>query len=432
MERRAKQRRLAIVGCVGCVSAPRGNATRQRIPKSGPLPSVKVITVTMSDGSGVRVTYIHSAQYVLACDTLSRIPRRASMVHTLIESYGLLKYMRVVEPSAPSRQELAAFHSDDYLEHLEQVSRDGDDDHPESQLYGLGYDCPTTEGAFECAASVAGGTLAAAGSLMDGSCDVALNWPGGWHHAKKDEASGFCYVNDIVLGILKLREKFERVLYIDLDLHHGDGVEDAFSFTPKVMTVSVHKFSPGFFPGTGGIDEVGMGKGRYFALNVPLQDGITDDKYYYACHTVLQDVFVTFNPEVVVCQLGADTLAGDPMCSFNLTPRGIGRCLQSILEWRLPTLVLGGGGYHQPNTARCWAYLTALILGQTLSPEIPEHQYFTEYGPDYMLDITPSCRTDKNDQQYLDNLIARVRGPPATPPPPPPPPHGEPCRTRRR
>ncbi|KAB0342695.1 hypothetical protein FD754_019621, partial [Muntiacus muntjak] len=154
-----------------------------------------------------------------------------------------------------------------------------------------------------------------------------------------DEASGFCYLNDAVLGILRLRRKFDRILYVDLDLHHGDGVEDAFSFTSKVMTVSLHKFSPGFFPGN-----------------------------------VLKEVYIAFNPKAVVLQLGADTIAGDPMCSFNMTPVGIGKCLKYILQWELATLILGGGGYNLANTARCWTYLTGVILGKTLSSEIPDHE----------------------------------------------------------
>ncbi|XP_060688640.1 histone deacetylase 8 [Hemiscyllium ocellatum] len=356
------------------------------------------------------VSYIYTPGYIERCDSLSKVTSRASMVHTLIASYGLLKYMRIVEPRVASMEEMAMFHTDAYLEHLQKISEDGDDDDPESAEYGLGYDCPATEGVFDYAAAVAGATLTAAQCLIDKKCKVAINWPGGWHHAKKDEASGFCYLNDAVLGILKLRKKFDRVLYIDLDLHHGDGVEDAFSFTSKVMTVSFHKYSPGFFPGTGDVADVGMGKGRYYTVNVPLQDGIQDDLYYQICESVLKEVYASFNPEAVVCQLGADTIAGDPMCSFNMTPVGVGKCLRYILNWELPTLVLGGGGYNHANTARCWTYLTAIILGKTLSSEIPDHEYFTEYGPDYVLEITRSCRTDQNDPHRLEQILSMIRG----------------------
>ncbi|XP_026572367.1 histone deacetylase 8 isoform X7 [Pseudonaja textilis] len=226
----------------------------------------------------------------------------------------------------------------------------------------------------------------------------------------RDEASGFCYLNDAVLGILQLRRRFDRVLYVDLDLHHGDGVEDAFSFTSKVMTVSLHKFAPGFFPGTGDVTEVGLGKGRYYSVNVPLQDGIKNETYYQLCTAVLKDVYAAFHPGAVVLQLGADTIAGDPMCAFNLTPEGIGKCLNYVLQWQLPTLILGGGGYHLANTARCWTYLTGVILGKTLPSEIPDHEFFTEYGPDYVLEITPSCRPDRNEPQRIQEILGCVKG----------------------
>ncbi|XP_060264182.1 histone deacetylase 8 isoform X7 [Ovis aries] len=280
----------------------------------------------------------------------------------------------IVKPKVASMEEMASFHTDAYLQHLQKVSQDGDDDHPDSIEYGLGYDCPATEGIFDYAAAVGGATITAAQCLIDGMCKVAINWSGGWHHAKKDEASGFCYLNDAVLGILRLRRKFDRILYVDLDLHHGDGVEDAFSFTSKVMTVSLHKFSPGFFPGTGDVSDVGLGKGRYYSVNVPIQDGIQDERYYHICESVLKEVYIAFNPKAVVLQLGADTIAGDPMCSFNMTPVGIGKCLKYILQWELATLILGGGGYNLANTARCWTYLTGVILGKTLSSEIPDHE----------------------------------------------------------
>ncbi|XP_065267020.1 histone deacetylase 8 [Emys orbicularis] len=318
--------------------------------------------------------YVCSPEYLTLCDSLCKVSKRASMVHSLIKAYSLLDHMRIVKPKVASMEEMASFHTDAYLQHLQKVSEEGDDDHPESVEYGLGYDCPATEGIFDYAAAVGGASITAAQCLMDGKCKVAINWPGGWHHAKKDEASGFCYLNDAVLGILRLRRKFDRILYIDLDLHHGDGVEDAFSFTSKVMTVSLHKFSPGFFPGTGDVSDVGLGKGRYYSVNVPIQDGIQDEKYYQICETVLKEVYTAFNPEAVVLQLGADTIAGDPMCSFNMTPVGIGKCLKYVLQWQLATLILGGGGYNLANTARCWTYLTGVILGRTLPSEIPDHE----------------------------------------------------------
>uniref|UniRef100_A0A8I3PJC3 Histone deacetylase 8 n=2 Tax=Carnivora TaxID=33554 RepID=A0A8I3PJC3_CANLF len=405
-------------------------------------------------GQSLPPVYIYSPEYVSMCDSLAKVPKRvrevemkdrgllgwgwgpldqralgrgedwagenlqqkfgqphqASMVHSLIEAYALHKQMRIVKPKVASMEEMATFHTDAYLQHLQKVSQEGDDDHPDSVEYGLGYDCPATEGIFDYAAAVGGATITAAQCLIDGMCKVAINWSGGWHHAKKDEASGFCYLNDAVLGILRLRRKFDRILYVDLDLHHGDGVEDAFSFTSKVMTVSLHKFSPGFFPGTGDVSDVGLGKGRYYSVNVPIQDGIQDEKYYHICESVLKEVYIAFNPKAVVLQLGADTIAGDPMCSFNMTPVGIGKCLKYILQWQLATLILGGGGYNLANTARCWTYLTGVILGKTLSSEIPDHEFFTAYGPDYVLEITPSCRPDRNEPHRVQQILNYIKG----------------------
>ncbi|KAI4545309.1 hypothetical protein R6Z07F_020076 [Ovis aries] len=361
-------------------------------------------------GQSLPPVYIYSPEYVSVCDSLAKVPKRASMVHSLIEAYALHKQMRIVKPKVASMEEMASFHTDAYLQHLQKVSQDGDDDHPDSIEYGLGYDCPATEGIFDYAAAVGGATITAAQCLIDGMCKVAINWSGGWHHAKKDEASGFCYLNDAVLGILRLRRKFDRILYVDLDLHHGDGVEDAFSFTSKVMTVSLHKFSPGFFPGTGDVSDVGLGKGRYYSVNVPIQDGIQDERYYHICESVLKEVYIAFNPKAVVLQLGADTIAGDPMCSFNMTPVGIGKCLKYILQWELATLILGGGGYNLANTARCWTYLTGVILGKTLSSEIPDHEFFTAYGPDYVLEITPSCRPDRNEPHRVQQILNYIKG----------------------
>ncbi|XP_077445430.1 histone deacetylase 8 isoform X1 [Stigmatopora argus] len=356
-----------------------------------------------------KVAYVFSQEYVETCDSLCKVPQRASMVHSLIEAYGLLPHMRIVKPEVATMEEMARFHYDFYLEHLHKISQDGDNDDPRSTDFGLGYDCPVVEGIYDYAAAVGGATITAAKCLVEQTCHVAINWAGGWHHAKKDQASGFCYVNDAVLGILKLCEKFERVLYVDVDLHHGDGVEEAFNFTSKVMTVSLHKFSPGFFPGTGDVTNVGLCRGRWHAVNVPLEDGIGDDRYYQVFSSILQDVHAHFNPDAVVMQLGADTLAGDPMCSFNMTPLGVAKCLQYVLQWRRPTLLLGGGGYNLANTARCWTHLTATVLGKSLASEIPEHEFFTEYGSDYSLEISPSCRPDRNEAKHLDRVVAVVK-----------------------
>ncbi|XP_073919738.1 histone deacetylase 8 isoform X7 [Castor canadensis] len=136
-------------------------------------------------GPSLPPVYIYSPEYVSMCDSLAKVPKRASMVHSLIEAYALHKQMRIVKPKVASMEEMATFHTDAYLQHLQKVSQEGDEDHPDSLEYGLGYDCPATEGIFDYAAAVGGATITAAQCLIDGMCKVAINWSGGWHHAKK-------------------------------------------------------------------------------------------------------------------------------------------------------------------------------------------------------------------------------------------------------
>lgn len=142
----------------------------------------------------------------------------------------------------------------------------------------MDQDCPVFSGLFNFCQLYSGGSVGGAFRLNMGMADVAINWAGGLHHAKKSEASGFCYINDIVLAILELLKYHQRVLYIDIDVHHGDGVEEAFYTSNRVMTLSFHKYGD-FFPGTGDIMDIGYGEGRNYSLNFPLHDGIDDDSY---------------------------------------------------------------------------------------------------------------------------------------------------------
>lgn len=274
--------------------------------------------------------------------------------------------------------------------------------------YGLEYDCPKKIGIMKYCLQVAGGTIHAAKLLSNGVCRVAMHWIGGWHHAKRSNASGYCYVNDCVLGIIELRKKFNRVLYVDIDLHHGDGVEEAFCGTKKVATLSFHKYEPGFFPGTGSVADNGFGKGKYYSVNVPLLDGITDSKYCYIFDNILPIIVEKFEPEAILCQCGADGLNEDPMRSFNLTQKSYVHCVMAIIKLGLPTLLVGGGGYHSANTARCWASITAAVVGEKLSEDIPEHEYFPEYGPHFELCVPEGLRKDQNSEKYLDEVTERV------------------------
>ena len=142
---------------------------------------------------------------------------------------------------------------------------------------------------------------------------------------------------------------------MDIDIHHGDGVEEAFYVTDRVMTVSFHKFGD-FFPGTGHIKDVGVASGKYYALNVPLNDGLNDDNFRSLFRPIMQKVMEVYQPDAVVLQCGADSLSGDRLGCFNLSVKGHADCLRFLRSFNVPLMVLGGGGYTIRNVARCWCY----------------------------------------------------------------------------
>lgn len=249
--------------------------------------------------------------------------------------------------------------------------------------------------------------LGAANQLNAGVVDTAINWSGGLHHAKRREASGFCYVNDIVLAALELLRYHQRVLYIDIDIHHGDGVEEAFYSTDRVMTCSFHKFGD-YFPGTGDIRDTGMGKGKKYAVNVPLQDGIDDDTYQGIFRSVISHIMQWYRPEAVILQCGADSLAGDRLGCFNLSMRGHSACVAYMKTFQVPLLVVGGGGYTIRNVARAWTYETSILVDQPVSEDLPYNDYFEYYGPDYKLKVEASNMENMNTPAYLDRIKAQI------------------------
>jgi len=250
-----------------------------------------------------------------------------------------------------------------------------------------------------------GASLQAATMLNHKKCEIAINWAGGLHHAKKFEASGFCYVNDIVIAILELLKYHPRVLYLDIDVHHGDGVQEAFYLTDRVMTVSFHKYGNYFFPGTGEMYETGAESGKFYSVNVPLRDGINDQAYYNLFQPIMQGVMDHYKPSCIVMQCGADSLGCDRLGCFNLTIDGHGECVKFMKKFNIPMMVLGGGGYTVRNVARCWTYETSIIVGETISDDLPYSEYIEFFGPDYTLrPDTSRVMENQNSKQFLDQL----------------------------
>ncbi|KAJ8103765.1 hypothetical protein POJ06DRAFT_242747 [Lipomyces tetrasporus] len=335
-------------------------------------------------------------------------PHRIRMAHSLVMNYGLYKKMEIYRAKPATKQEMCQFHTDEYVDFLSRVTPDNMDMFAKEQVkFNVGDDCPVFDGLFEFCSISGGGSMEGAARLNRGKCDIAINWAGGLHHAKKSEASGFCYVNDIVLGILELLRYHPRVVYIDIDVHHGDGVEEAFYTTDRVMTCSFHKYGE-YFPGTGELRDIGIGKGKNYAVNFPLRDGIDDVTYKSVFEPVITAIMEWYRPTAVVLQCGGDSLSGDRLGCFNLSMKGHANCVSFVKSFGLPTLVVGGGGYTMRNVARTWTYETGLLVGQIVGPEIPYNDYYEYYGPDYQLEVRPSNMQNANSKEYLDRIRTTV------------------------
>eukprot|EP00095_Tigriopus_kingsejongensis_P008693 maker-scaffold483_size159862-snap-gene-0.39 protein:Tk08693 transcript:maker-scaffold483_size159862-snap-gene-0.39-mRNA-1 annotation:"histone deacetylase 8" len=347
--------------------------------------------------SAPSVCLVESPPLLVAADSLPPVAGRASRVASLWRSFGLGPRVTVVEPGLASPDQLNGFHARDYLDLLARLEAEEEPEDDELDDFGLLHDCPILPGLWTLSRLLAGASIEAAQCLVRQEHQVAINWHGGWHHAHRDRAAGFCYVNDVVLAILELRTAFPRVLYLDLDIHHGDGVEDAFAFSPSVFTVSIHLKEPGYYPGSGSPQHCGMGSGRGFSLNVPLKRGIRDEPYVQIFHRTLLATLKRFEPSAVVCQLGCDGLAGDPLGGFNLTPQAYVDCVRKLINLRLPLLLLGGGGYRPTRAAITWTRVLADIVGVELPTDIPEDDpYFLDYGPAYDTALTPGPIPDEN------------------------------------
>lgn len=335
-------------------------------------------------------------------------PLRVQMTHSLIVNYGLYKMMDIKRPFHASYENLTNFHSEDYINFLSTVSNDNMNDlMSDLHKFNIKEDCPVFAGLFDYCKLTAGGTLLAAQKINTGEYDIAINWAGGLHHAKRSEASGFCYVNDIVLGILELLKVYERVLYIDIDVHHGDGVEEAFYTTDRVMTLSFHKYGD-YFPGTGMLEDVGYGKGKYYSVNVPLKDGIDDTTYAQIFNPIVSKIMETYRPSAVVLQCGADSISGDKLGCFNLSNVGHGNCVKFVKSFNIPTIILGGGGYTIENVSKVWTYDTAVALGIDINKDIPYNEYIDYYGPNYKLEIPRLNIPNMNSREDLGRIVETV------------------------
>jgi acetoin utilization protein AcuC len=305
------------------------------------------------------------------------IPRTALAID-LIRAYDAVNADEIVPGRIAGADELAWFHAPDYIAAMRAAEINGGLQDGDNARYRLGCaENPYFDSLFSIPARATGGSIQAAVAVLNGQ--VAFNPAGGMHHARAASAQGFCYFNDPVLAILRLRQAGWRVLYVDIDAHHGDGVEEAFINDPQVLTLSLHMDTAYAYPFRGGrLEDCGSAVGGYATINVPLPRGTHDAEYRRIFDAVWGPVLEKFRPDAVVLQAGADMLAADPLGKLSISTE----CFLEIVRTIFITaprhahgtprlMVTGGGGYHPLLVARAWTGVWALLSGRELAVEIP-------------------------------------------------------------
>ncbi len=296
---------------------------------------------------------------------------RAGNVRAMLDSMGLLSGDGKMEvaPQAATFDQLRQFHTAEYLDALQRASN-GEYEY-EMLMMNLGTgDCPVFGGMYDYATLAAGATITGAKLIAEGKAKIAFNPSGGYHHAFEDRAGGFCYVNDVVLGCQTLADAGKRVLFLDIDVHHCDGVQAAFYDRSDVMTISMHQDGRTLFPGTGYVDETGTGEGEGYSVNLPMPIGTYDDIYFKAFREVVIPLIRAYNPDVIVLEAGADTLSGDPLAGLSMTNNVFVDVINNLLAFDKPILATGGGGYNVDNAVRAWALVWTALCGEQMAHDL--------------------------------------------------------------
>lgn len=290
---------------------------------------------------------------------------RVGLVIELCEALGWLNGAYIQSPMA-SEQELCRYHDPEYVAAVKRISECGKATIEERTQFNIGNrENPVFENMFVRAATTCGGSILAAKHALEGR--VAFNPGGGTHHGLRDRAHGFCYFNDPVFAILTLLDGgAESVIYLDLDAHHGDGVEAAFQDDPRVTTISIHE--TGKWPGTG-TEHGPAGSGMY---NFAVPSGFNDDELHLLMDSAVLPLIETTKSDVAVITCGADALAADPLSGMCLTNVGLWNAVTKVTERVTGAVILGGGGYNPWTVARCWAGLWGRLSHRTPPWSVPE------------------------------------------------------------
>nr|WP_217368836.1 MULTISPECIES: acetoin utilization protein AcuC [unclassified Brevibacillus] len=322
--------------------------------------------------------------------------RRLLLTHDLMSSYGILKDSDILTPRPATDEELALVHDPRYIQF---VRDQGHSEHelPQAASYGLGTeDVPCFSNMHEASSLIVGGTLNAVDAVMSGQAEHAFNPAGGLHHAFRGRASGFCIYNDCSVAIAYLRKNWNaRVLYIDTDAHHGDGVQWAFYDDPSVLTVSIHETGKYLFPGTGNLSERGDGTGYGYSVNVPLDAFTEDDSFLEVYEELVSKLAAGFKPDVILTQNGCDAHAFDPLthlsCSMKIyqaIPRLAHRLAHEYCDGRW--IAVGGGGYDIWRVVpRAWTLVWSEMSDQPLTDSDLPEAWLKRWQPETDLPLPP-------------------------------------------
>jgi acetoin utilization protein AcuC len=291
-------------------------------------------------------------------------PLRARLMSELLNRYGLISEVnqRIVAPELMNEELLYLFHTREYIELLKKGEKG---EFSVEMLYaGLGTeDNPLFKSMYQYALAASSGTYEGAMMLYEGNARFAFNPFGGFHHAGRDHAEGFCYINDIAVAIADLMRKGQRVAYVDIDAHHGNGVQDAFYDTDRVLSISLHESGETLYPGAGFEVETGAKEGTGYNVNIPFRAGTDDEVYLLAFESLVPPLIESFKPDIVVANIGCDTHRDDPLAHLSLTSNGYKKVISIINDLSPKILALGSGGYNLFKTAALWTLAWATFCG---------------------------------------------------------------------
>lgn len=304
---------------------------------------------------------------------------RLKLAFELMKSYGIpdRNNVKVFKPPLAKEEDLLLVHDEDYVNYVKNLSTDHD---REFYLHGLGPgDNPVFENMFNAASVHTGGTLLGCDLIMQKDVKHIFALGGGYHHALQDRASGFCIFNDPAIAIkyLQTKYKLKRIVYVDIDAHHGDGVQWIFYSDPSVMTISLHESGRYLFPGTGFIEELGKEKAEGTSVNVPLPMNTTDKAYLYAFKEVVVPLVKSFKPEFLIAQCGGDAHHSDPLTHLSLTTKSyleISKMYRELSNELMDGrwMCVTGGGYDIMACTRMWTLMVSEMCGFHPDKNMPE------------------------------------------------------------